>query len=134
MHVKRLLLTPIIVLAASSCVLAAQEPAGTIVCQHTTEPNYSWTLEIGTDGKADAFAFVPRNDAMVDANGAYSGTCTSDECTAEKPTVTGDTTYRTVLSIDRVAGIAQITQYRSNGDIWSKWQATCQAQDGSSDQ
>ncbi len=122
------------VLAVTPSVLTVQASSGQLVCQHTTEPTYSWTLKFGAGGNADGFEFVPRSSAMVGANGAYSGTCTREECTAEKPTVTGDTTYRTVLNIDRMAGVAQITQYRDNGDVWSKWQATCQAQDGSSDQ
>lgn len=121
-------------LVGSTSAVSAQQPDDRMVCQHTTEPAYSWILTIGVDGKADAFAFTPRNDAMTGANGAYAGTCTEDECTAEKPTVTGVTTYRTVLRVDRLAGVAQITQYRDNGDIWSKWQATCERQDGSSDQ
>ena len=127
-------LASVALLLGSSSALAAQEPNGQIVCQHTTEPTYSWRLDIGTGGDADHFEFVPRNSAMKNASGNYAGNCTQDECTAEKPTVTGDTTYRTVLRIDRLAGVAQITQYRDNGDIWSKWQATCERQDGSSDQ
>ena len=127
-------LASIALLAGSSSALSAQGPNGRIICQHTTEPTYSWALKIGAGKKADHFEFIPRNDAMTGANGEYTGSCTSDECTAEKPTVTGVTTYRTVLRIDRMAGVAQITQYKDNGDIWSKWQATCEQQDGSSDQ
>lgn len=122
------------VLAASTTAMPSQASSGRIICQHTTEPTFSWVLDIGEGGQADRFEFVPRNSAMVGPNGPYSGTCTAQACTAEKPTVTGDTTYRTVLRIDRLANIAQITQYRDNGDIWSKWQATCERQDGSSDQ
>ena len=134
MHRSYLGLAVIAMLVASPSALSAQNPSGVTVCQHTTDPAYSWTLAIGVDGKTDRFAFTPRNSAMRDANGQYAGDCTQDACTAEKPTTTGDTTYRTVLRIDRMAGIAQITQYKDNGDIWSKWQATCQMQDGSSDQ
>lgn len=120
-------------LAASTTALSAQEASGRIICQHTTEPTFSWELDIGQGGQADRFELVPRNSAMTGPNGQYSGTCTAQACTAEKPTVTGDTTYRTVLRVDRLANIAQITQYRDNGDIWSKWQATCERQDGSKD-
>lgn len=127
-------LASVVLLVGTSSALLAQEATGQIICQHTTDPTYSWKLDIGVGGTANEFKFVPQNASMKDANGEYAGSCTQEECTAEKPTTTGDTTYRTVLRVDRLAGVAQITQYQDNGDVWSKWQATCEQQDGSSDQ